>query len=303
MCFQSTNRLLRNERDENRTTGRFSFSVQKGGTCLKKYHILLLTFMLLALTGCSATEAIRDTGVFSREKVLPKKEIELVALGDSLTVGVGDEKDAGGYVGRLAKEMPEKMDGVEKVNITQTAKKGRRSDQLLTQLKSGEINDALKKADIITMTIGGNDLMKILRENFTTLERQHFDTERSNYEKRYIEIFKLIRAQNQTAPIIAVGVYNPLTVYAEDTSEFEKILDEWNQDMKNIVEKDAYAIFVPTVDLFHTNKAEVYSDDYFHPNAKGYTNMKNRIFETLDTVSVYKKSNGRMKMKGETVNE
>lgn len=270
---------------------------------MKKYGLVFLACLTFILTGCSASEAIKDTGVFSREKVLPKKEIQLVALGDSLTVGVGDEDNEQGYVGRLAKEMPEKMDGIEKVEVIQTAKKGRRSEQLIAQLQSGEIHEALKKADVITMTMGGNDMMKILKEHFVTLEKVHFDEERPNYEKRYIEIFKLIRAQNKTAPIIALGAYNPLTVYAEDTAQFAEILAEWNKDMEGIVKKDAHAVYVPTVDLFHTNKAEVYSDDYFHPNAKGYRNMKDRIFDTLNDVSIYKLSNGQMKMKGETVDE
>lgn len=247
---------------------------------------------VLTLAGCGQTEV-----------ELQKNDIDLVALGDSLTVGVGDEKDNNGYSGRLADAMPTEMNGVKTVELIETAKKGRRSDELITQIKSGVIDKELKNAEFITLTIGGNDLMKVMRENITALQKANFDTERPKYEKRYQEIFELIRERNAKAPIVAVGVYNPLTVYTDDTSQFEDIVAEWNGDMKKVVEADKYAVFVSVDDLFVSNKEEVYSEDYFHPNAKGYTNMKNRIIETLKTIDLLKLSDGKIEMKDGQTNE
>lgn len=267
----------------------FALAFWKEILALKKI-IAALSLVLFALTGCSSS--IEET-----EKVVEKRDIDLVAMGDSLTVGIGDEENKNGYAGRFVEAMPEEMNGVKQVVLLETAKKGRRSDELITQIKSGDIDNELKTAELITLTIGGNDLMKVFRTNITNLQKSSFDTERPLFEQRYKEVFQLIRERNATAPIIAMGVYNPLTVYTTDPSQFEDILDEWNTDMKATIDEDPHAVFVPVVDLFISNEEEVYSEDYFHPNAKGYTNMTTRIFETLDKTDVYKLSDGKLEMK------
>ncbi|MBQ0138041.1 MAG: hypothetical protein KBT36_01990 [Kurthia sp.] len=260
---------------------------------MKKF-LAVASLAVLTLAGCGITE---------EEKVLPKKNIDLVALGDSLTVGVGDEEEINGYAGRLAQAMPTEMNGINEVDLLETAKKGRRSDELIAQIKSGDIDEELKTAEFITLTIGGNDLMKVMRENITALKKSNFDEQRPLYEKRYEEIFKLIRERNLKAPIVAIGVYNPLTVYTDDSSQFEEIVDEWNSDMKKVVESDKHAVFVAVEDLFISNKEKVYSDDYFHPNAKGYTNMTNRILDTLKKKDLSELSGGKIEMKGDQEDE
>lgn len=242
-----------------------------------------------------ATITLASCGVSEEE--LPEKNVDLVVLGDSLTVGIGDEEKKNGYAGRFAADMKNEMNGVKEVTLIETAKKGRRSDELITQIKNGDIDEQLKTAEFITLTIGGNDLMKVMRENITALQKSNFDEERPEFEKRYAEVFKLIREKNETAPIVAIGVYNPLTVYTKDSSQFKEIIAEWNGDMKKIVEADKHAVFVSVEDSFISNKEEVYSEDYFHPNAKGYTNMNNRIYETLEKKDLLEISNGKMAMK------
>lgn len=264
---------------------------------LKKFGVVLL-LMSLIIAGCGLTdESQTEEKEAEVAKTLPKNAVDLVGIGDSLTVGVGDEKENNGYVGRFADSMVSEMNGVKDVEVIETAKKGRRSDQLVKQIKSGVIDDEIKAAEFITLTIGGNDLMKILRENIQSLEKSNFDSERPKFEKRYKEIFTLIRELNPTAPIVAIGVYDPLTVYTDDASQFQAIVDEWNSGMKKVVEEDPHAVFVLVDDLFVSNKDKVYSEDFFHPNAKGYTNMNNRIIETLKTTDVLELSGGKFEMK------
>lgn len=250
---------------------------------------LLLSVLLLA--ACDITSSLEESGwkPFSDEhKPLEEKPLHYVALGDSLTEGVGDETNQGGYVGRLADDM-KSWEGVSEVTVTNTAKKGRRSDQLVTQLESGTIDEALQKANVITLTMGGNDLMKIARQHIQNLERKYFDEDVKAYEKRYAKILRLIRKQNKTAPIIAIGIYNPFTVYTEDVGQSDDIMKMYNTKMKDIVEKENnYAVFVPVSDLFITNNEQVYHTDYFHPNAKGYDRMTTRILETLKHEDLYK---------------
>ncbi|WP_010285980.1 SGNH/GDSL hydrolase family protein [Kurthia massiliensis] len=266
----------------------------------KGLAIMLMCFLLALLSACDMTSQLEDSGwkPFSDKKEIEEKPIHYVSLGDSLTEGVGDEKERGGYVGRLAKDM-QQWEGVKSVTVTNTAKKGRRSDQLLAQLESGEINDALKDADIITLTMGGNDIMKIVRQNINGLDKKDFDAALPAYEKRYEQIFHLIREQNKTAPIIAMGVYNPFTVYTTDVGDTDAVMAEYNAVMQKIVEQDNhYAVFVPINDLFVSNDKKVYHTDFFHPNAKGYRLIEKRIVTTLKTKDLYTLSKGNLDLEG-----
>lgn len=263
---------------------------------MKKLVVLIATIAMV-LSGCGIGSNVQD------EKKLEKKTINFVGMGDSLTVGVGDEDNAAGYIGRFTSVMPTILEGVKDVKLTNTALKGRRSDELITQIKSGKIDDSLKKADFISLTIGGNDMMKIVRENMTNLKKATFDKQRPLFEARYKEVFSLIRQINPDAPIIIIGLYNPLTVYTKDASDFNAILKEWNGDMKKIATNDGHAVFIPVEDLFNSNDEEVYSEDYFHPNAKGYGLMEKRIETTLQKNNLLKVSSGTIDFKDDDKNE
>lgn len=71
---------------------------------------------LLLLSACS-----KEIKTPVTEEVIPK-DIMYVALGDSLTEGVGDELNQQGYVGRLSDQMLG-WEGVKYVEVENTAKK------------------------------------------------------------------------------------------------------------------------------------------------------------------------------------
>jgi len=62
------------------------------------------------------------------------KQLHYLALGDSLTDGVGDEYSQDGYVGRLADSMLA-WTSISEVDVDNRGKRGRRSDQLLKLIK------------------------------------------------------------------------------------------------------------------------------------------------------------------------
>ena len=90
-----------------------------------------------------------------------KSNIRLVAVGDSLTEGIGDTTKQQGYTKRTAKLLT-KAYGV-RVKTANYGKAGDRSDQILRRVKSDKkaVRD-IKKADVIVMTVGGNDLQQTL---------------------------------------------------------------------------------------------------------------------------------------------
>ncbi|BBP90158.1 hypothetical protein BsIDN1_37760 [Bacillus safensis] len=62
------------------------------------------------------------------------------------------------------------MDGVQSVTLKNYAIKGSRTVDLLKRLKKKKkVQDGLKDADYIFFTIGGNDLMHVVRQNVLNL--------------------------------------------------------------------------------------------------------------------------------------
>nr|WP_238942689.1 GDSL-type esterase/lipase family protein [Planococcus beigongshangi] len=245
----------------------------------------------VVLAGCSSSfifgndEATpRVQTVFAGYNVPPNfipQALIITALGDSLSQGVGDEENRGGYVGRLAAEIRQ-WPGVYGAAVENTAKRGRRSDQLLAMFQKGELTGPVTEADYIVMTIGGNDIMRIVKRDLFNLTIEAFQEELVFYENRYMNIYSTVRSMNPQAPVIVIGVYNPFSLITDEVDEFDEIIAAYNDAMEDIVEDDPQACFVPVEDLFTGNDNLVYHTDFFHPNAKGYDLMAERIVERME---------------------
>lgn len=220
------------------------------------------------------------------ETFIPQR-VKVLGLGDSLTQGVGDEDEEGGYFGRLTADM-EQWKGIAEVDAVNLAKRGRRSDQFLKQLEKEDVQQALVEADYIVFTIGGNDLMKVIKGNFIKMQLSDFYKELVHFDSRIVELFSTLRLYNPTAPIIVAGLYNPFSVVTNEVKEFEQIIADWNQSIVDEVEKDGNACYVPVEDLFDSNENLVYHTDFFHPNSKGYDLMEERFVEQIKSCAAVK---------------
>ncbi|TSI02595.1 GDSL-type esterase/lipase family protein [Lysinibacillus sp. BW-2-10] len=220
-----------------------------------------------------------------------ESKIYYLALGDSLTRGVGDEEQKNGYTERLAEKI-EQWTEISDVVLDNRGKRGRRSDQLLALLEKGHYDKELENSELITITIGGNDIMKIVKKDILNLKREPFDEELIEFEQRYDKIIQKIRVENPDVPIILIGLYNPFSVVTDEVSEFEAIISEWNNTIKTISERHQNACFVDVEDLFDQNANMVYHTDFFHPNGNGYTMMTERIISIMKACNIEEDSKG-----------
>ncbi len=263
---------------------------------------LVLLMMFFILMGCQidqenshdlTTRQSLEISEYALNEMFVSEDVTLVGLGDSLTQGVGDERKMSGYLGRLATKI-NTFQGVREVKLYNEAKRGKRSDQLLKQLLSNELDESIQKADIIVMTIGGNDIMRIVKKDLFHLRVDVFDQELLEYTKRYGQILAEIRSINPTAPIILMGLYNPFSIVTDEVNEFDEIITSWNKAIFNFAYSDINACFVPVDDLFNSNANMVYHTDFFHPNSKGYEQMTDRIIESIEACGLNKLTNGEM---------
>jgi lysophospholipase L1-like esterase len=199
-------------------------------------------------------------------------DYQIVALGDSLTRGTGDQSGKG-YIGYLVDDLKEKTE--REIKLSNLAIKGQVSDQAVKQLQKTEIRRQVRTADAIIMTIGGNDLF----QGGQALE--HLSSEENNQVKAVFlenldKVIQEIRKVNPDAAVYYVGLYNPFNDL-EDAKTTSAIVRQWNFDSAKIAAKYPKVVMVPTFDLFEQNVNDYLYSDKFHPNSEGYKLIGERL--------------------------
>jgi lysophospholipase L1-like esterase len=270
--------------------------------------LIVFQVMMFISKDNSKTTIIENKGKESSSEQIKTKELNLVAIGDSLTEGIGDSTGRGGYVPLVA-ELLESKDEIETVSTSNYGISGNRSDQILKRIKKDEkLQNDVKKADVIVLTVGGNDLMKVVRSTLLKVKEDSFIKPQKQYKERIEETFKELRSLNSDAPIYVFGIYNPFYLYFSEITEMQDIVDSWNETTQSVVEEEQKAHFIPindilykggnqpelsedqkdTIDSSVNDKKEskvfndlLFEEDNFHPNDSGYELMAQSLFDEM----------------------
>ncbi len=117
----------------------------------------------------------------------------IAVLGDSVAHGAGDESRRGGLAGRLSA-----------VNF---GVDGARTGVVLNLLKRADVRNALGNADLVVVSIGGNDLYGDSVARLATLIAPSLAMERTL--DRVSAIVDRIHAASPDARVVLLGLYDP----------------------------------------------------------------------------------------------
>jgi lysophospholipase L1-like esterase len=213
-----------------------------------------------------------------------KSQIRIVALGDSLTSGTGDLSGKG-YVGQT-KDKLEKQLGKPVFVFNNFAIPGYRTQDVLKDLDvKKDISTALSQADVIMLTIGGNDLFEGGQDIFTGGEGEGFNPKAAKERmpealKRLDTILAYVAKMNKDARIFYVGLYHPF-LDLDENREGALVIEQWNSAAFAMTNKYPNMTLVPTYDLFSLNLNKYLYSDHFHPNQEGYERIADRIAQIL----------------------
>lgn len=226
------------------------------------------------------------------------KSFNYVAIGDSLTQGVGDSTNQGGFVPLLSQDLTDKYH--YDVHYSNYGVSGNTSNQILKRMQEQtDIQEALAKANLMTLTVGGNDVMAVIRKNLANLSVSSFTESSKDYQKRLRQIIDLARTDNPNLPIYILGIYNPFYLNFPDMTEMQDIVDNWNTATEDVTKEYDKVYFVPINDLLYkgVNGEEgivstsgdqttvindaLFSGDHFHPNNIGYQIMSDAVMEKI----------------------
>ncbi|MCG1021075.1 SGNH/GDSL hydrolase family protein [Sutcliffiella horikoshii] len=208
------------------------------------------------------------------------RSFKLVFFGDSLTQGVGDKSENGGFTSSV-QEFYENKPYIDNASVTNLGVRGNRTNHLLKRLEDPEVQEALAEADVIFMTVGGNDLMKVIRENFLDLNFSLFDKEQKLYAERLDSVLGEIRKHNESSRIYLVGLFNPFYQFFQEIEEMNEVVTNWNATTISVLDEYPNTAYVPIQDIFIDPKENLLDDDQFHPNEKGYQLIGNNIIEEI----------------------
>ncbi len=200
----------------------------------------------------------------------------IVAFGDSLTKGFGDETIKG-YVGNVKEKLIKSTN--KDVRVNNFAVNGYTSSKLLSDLMdhSGSLK-AAEGADVVMFTIGGNDLY---RQGKDKIDPKLY-AERSGKAKKQLQsIMKIFSENNPKSLIVYVGLYNPF-VDKNEREAFDQAVTDWNADAAHYAATLPNVLVVNVADLFARKTNSYLYIDQYHPNALGYERMATRVAQVLE---------------------
>lgn len=205
--------------------------------------------------------------------------LHVVAIGDSLAYGAGDES-GGGIASRLTHEL--RAHGITNVETTNLGVNGAQTADLNSRLTQKRVRDAIQSADAIVLSIGANDLFRsshsreeILRNPFAIAQR---------ILDRIQSIVTRLHELNPNARVLLLGGYNPVPRH-EWASVINEYLGLWDSALAQRFASDARVAVVKLADLVTASRLSRY--DSFHPGAAAYDAVAKRIASMLaDNVAV-----------------
>jgi lysophospholipase L1-like esterase len=211
-----------------------------------KWYVRILVILFALFCGVKAVPVEKVSSGDSTSTT-----VRYVALGDSIAYGYGlEDREEQSYTGRIARYLESRYDCVLFNNF---GTNGMTSDDLLDVLSNPE-NENYKKyrstisyADIVTLSIGSNDLLQFLKvdRNMDTMienGEEIFDAACENFKKNFPQIIREIRKINPDVMIYADNIYNP----AKGLSAFQNVYDIAEYYIKKInssyYESDDYCL-------------------------------------------------------------
>lgn len=244
---------------------------------MKKKIKYLIVLILLVITGITffILYNYNDDAVPLEEETLQEELNDILIIGDSIGSGVGDG-EMSGLGERYLALLDEDNDDDE--TLTNLSVSGYDSSQLVDLIKSGENNATISNADLIIISIGGNDLNSLAFQRNLDLPVA-FEETLTTYLDNMDAIITDIRTLNPEAQVALIGLYNPYSVIVPELTSY---LLEWNDETRAIVESDPGSTYIPTYDLFQNHLSDYLYVDLFHPNEEGYQAIAQQLYALVN---------------------
>lgn len=234
---------------------------------------LFITLTALMLAACSSKQAQpprqQSASAEIQEVTTMPKRLHVVALGDSLAYGAGDETGEG-IAGRLEDEL--RARGVADVETVNLGVNGAQTSDVLSRLRQTRVRNQIAAADAIVLSIGANDLFRSAHSREEILRAPLAIAER--ILGRIETIVRELHSINPNARVLVLGGYNPVPAH-EWAPLINQYLGLWDNALASRFDDDERVSVVKMNDIVTPQRLSRY--DSFHPGSAAYREAAKRI--------------------------
>lgn len=211
-----------------------------------------------------------------------ESSMNYLVLGDSIGVGAGVVNPGEASFGRIVAD-------TNGYNYKNHAVSGYNSGAMLAHIKLPHVRNSIKEADIISVSIGGNDFLtsNMVQLGFEAAVLDKFSTFDKITEKfyeNYCKIIAEIKALNPDAVILAQTLYNPMSNALDKF--YQQGVDRLNASYRRYLAEHPGSIVIVDVAKAFEGHPEYIANDCVHPNAQGNVVIAKLVLETLKNLGL-----------------
>ncbi|MBQ6863952.1 MAG: hypothetical protein IJO14_06915 [Clostridia bacterium] len=236
---------------------------------MKKVLSVLLSVLLLC--SCFAVGAAAE-----------ETSLHYVVLGDSIAYGSGLVNPVDACYGKIVAD----TNGYTYANHSVP---GHTTRNLLNRLADESVLNDVKNADVISISIGGNNfltnnLIGLMFEALVKKDYSEFDAIADNFYTEFSAVMDIINENNADAVVLMQTIYNPQTGHLRDV--YQQGADRLNDQMYRYAQENPGEIVIVDVATALSDTMDNFADDGIHPSALGNEKIAVAVLETLVGLSL-----------------
>jgi lysophospholipase L1-like esterase len=224
----------------------------------------------------SVSHTVKVTTYLKQLSLKQGNEINYLVLGDSVAKSY-DAKS--GFFDSVAQYISQHTK--KRVPIQNDAEDGMTSDQLLTLIQHGTLTKDIQRSNVISINIGGDDILKVSQSKSMFSAIKEFATVKSDYQTNLKGILSSIYTINPKAIVLVNDLYNVLPPQNKLFSTSEKLLVNWNLATYTSAEPYKNVVVVPVDQVLTPQKEKDWLTAQVHPNDLGHKWIANEIENEL----------------------
>lgn len=232
---------------------------------MKKIISILLAAVMLFSVGVTAFAA--------------QEKLNFLSLGDSIAAGAGLLNVNKQVYGAI-------VSNTNGYNFTDDAISGHTTQAMLWRMSQKKVIEDIKAADIICVSIGGNNFLEsnlpqLIYEATEKKDFSKFDAIATEYYDQLDKIMTGLKEMNPDATILMQTLYNPMYVSPELRAVYQEGADRINNTVRQyLANNEGVYTIVDVASAFGDNESLI-TVDYIHPNSKGHVVIAREVLKTL----------------------
>ncbi len=223
-----------------------------------------------------------------------KKQINYLALGDGIAKGETPLETYGeSYTDYVYKYLSSKKETNN--NFKTFTKSDYRITDLINDINSVEtikkqenltITHLLKKADIITISIGSDELFYKLKQYNDNIKIGNKQKIIAYIDEMFNDIKNLLNTIRKytNSPIIFVGYYNPIPMSSTNSTIIDSIFNYIDLKFNEIIDKNFY--YLDIYHIFKNHDSYLPNKNNVFPTLEGYNLISNEIIKLIEKENI-----------------